>query len=601
VTVPVTTFAQDGSVLSQDVSIQLTGNQASGYIGPITFNPEGYVSGTSAPTGPAVVAGLGKGKVHANVNGKTVAKTSTAFQGKLTIRFMTRDGSQLTPPAGGDPANAGLQQQTEIGEDTDEYAELVHIRIAAENPYDPTQLQPWKGEVALKEAANGLFYPGDSNHQEDYQYFYDGGIQTTKIDSNGRVDGSYLKMVAGKVELTLKAAARIRRDKNDRNVIVHPPYYGEKGSHIAASVVAPGDPSRPKDSAEVIVNEWVDERTYESRRDNPQAGWGGAMNTTTDWVEKKIWDSYVKYPTSGDPETEQALSLVEGIWEDFNLTRAGEVRCTAASDSATCHIVYWNPGLEAVRYFHPGKPLYESAYKTLVGAGQKPITNLLVHEARHCWQYDLVVRDQNPLNDNDHDMAPESPPASATELRDAPNGMGSDKNPDLDLAGDQVADPTVVVALGRERDAVRNAADAENEQLECTLFPQPHLVFPTTVPLIVNVGTTVTCKVMPEGSDPVNNIFVHPAGIPIRWTINKSAGDDNVDCKLMKNGNDCGSSCISTALPLNPGDTDAVAIIGVTSTGPATCEVTASHVAPQDPPDCDTCDDAWVFMMIHFK
>jgi len=601
VAVPVTTFAQDGSVLSQAVPIQLTGSPDSGYTGPITFNPEGYVSGASAPTGPAVVAGLGQGKVHAKVNGKTIAKTNTAFPGKLTIRFMTRDGSQLTPPL--DPQHpelAGTRQLTEIRGQIDEYAEIVHIRIAAENPNDPTQVQNWNGQVGLVEDPNPLYKSGTGQAgDQNYQVFYDGQKGTTKLGPNRMVDGSYLTMATGRVDLSLAAATRIRLDRQYPYVVVQPPYRGSKGSHIRAITIGSTKPATPRDSATVAVNQWVDERTYLRRRNNSTATWGqpDAGNLTTDWLEKKVWDADTDYPATSGTETDEALNLVTKIEQDFAISRSAEVQCPPGSNPVVCQTVHWNPAKEEVRYSLKNTHLYESGYVTDITGNKNAFANIIVHEARHCWQYDLVVRQQNPLRDDDHDLAPDSPPASALEMRDAANGTGNDQNPDFDMAGDQIPDPEYVVKGARERDAIRMAATTEQNPLMCTLMDGPEPV--SSVAITATAGTPVTCIAMPDAQDS-HSVIMHPAGIPIRWTVTRMSGTG--DCELRKNGNLCPTPCITTShggdgTQANPSTTS----IDVVSNGPAVCGVDAYHLVPVPDDGCPHAGDFPAHFMLTFN
>jgi hypothetical protein len=94
------TYRDNSDTVSADVPIALAAD-ASGsfYSGPRGVFPESCADCTTQD-GPRVDAALGAGRLGARIDGSVVAEVPTLFPGNLQRRFMTRDGSQLTPNAG---------------------------------------------------------------------------------------------------------------------------------------------------------------------------------------------------------------------------------------------------------------------------------------------------------------------------------------------------------------------------------------------------------------------------------------------------------------------------------------------------------------------
>jgi hypothetical protein len=423
-TATLTSLHQDGTVLQTGVSLPLNkAGSSQAYVGSFTAVPERY---TGAVSSPSIQIALGSGRLQAaqataaplgihalraqSANGTLLADDPTASPGVLVLKFITRDGTALTPSPDGDPSHAGTVQQTEIGTKSEDYAEKLWLEIQAVNPIDKTQIQDTNGSVGITETPNSTLT--DATKQ-----FYDGANGGTKLYSDGKigdaVSGGFVTMAHGRAQVQLKAVADARIDRQTGKPVGTLPY----ATLLQPVPSSPGDPSMPAAGGSTLVNQWVDERTYDRRRTDPSKTWTASdtPNSVRDWIEKKAWDTWTDTPDDGTGELDAGCRVIVDVKEDVAQTYAGLVFST------TPWRVTFNPLMPQLRHpLLPGGFWWKMYYGFYNQADADGFPEIALHESRHSWQFTMKSRGGIDA-DNDFLLAPGSTPVGSEELIDASN------------------------------------------------------------------------------------------------------------------------------------------------------------------------------------
>lgn len=414
------------AIVTPKVRIDLPRCGVSGiYQAPLLLIPEACSAGPSSG-GPSPLASLsvplGEGHLWATAPaGNTLASADTAFPAVLRLRFLTRDGSQLTPPdIPASPEMTGMTQQTAIGDSSDSYAESVWVEVRAENPFDWTQLQDTGVSVGIAEMAN-------DRYQGTTKRFFVGTLGSTLLDESGKVGGekggSFLSLDHGKARQRLSSVAERRLDALSGEPDPFLPYAGSRGAQLRplpeAFIAGPAD---PREGPVLGVSLWVDEGTYNRRRDDVpvvpgvESYWARSPNTVRDWLEKKAWDVWADTQDDPSGQVNEMCRIPTQLVEDVSQVYAGAVSTSFPT------IVKFNPMFRDIRCpslaGNPWTIHYYGFYEKKPADGFPVIA---LHEARHCFQLSWVSRG---AVDEDGDLlyAPNScVTADSAELFDKPN------------------------------------------------------------------------------------------------------------------------------------------------------------------------------------
>ena len=540
------------------------------WMAPFTAVPTGF-TGAVPSDAPAISIPLGGGQLVATPSGGAAGQTayatsSTLFPSVLRLRFLTRDGTSLTPSPDGNPANIGLQQQTEIGDSTANYPEIVQLQVAAENPYGPLlPLDPINIQLGITELPNQSFYP-------TYAYFYDGTNGGTLLDGSGEIggvaDGNFVTLSNGRAVVQLASGAGVRSDKYGRTLI-NPSSQGQNNpsnawyaNQYAADlrVVIPNSTQtsgvEPQVGPDLQVAQWVDERTYDRMPLKSSLSWDATSsgNGIRDWLEKKVWDYWTNYylnNTSNDTEMATALSMVQSISESTEGPIA-EVN-GSKQDPTQNGIVVWNVAAAGLRIPLFGISGLDGGY--FIGhfdLQHEVFKHAILHEPRHCWQYNLSTPAGDFLLTN--------PPPSANVLWDSPYKAVGGENPDFWFLGPSVIDHDVTTAL--ERDAVQFAASRADNPVTCAVDLPPTDMTPVcsgpdSVPLAVMITFAGQSRVM--------------MATPVLWTIVAAAATNAVLSP-------CASTSCWTATDIN-----GIATASLVGDTPGLYQVTAAIGPSYDP------------------
>ena len=582
----VTSFDEFGTMVSTEVEIPVNpvgiGEQK---IGPVALYPDRYdetIHGglnkaSGELDGPRVDAGLGLGSLSLlnapeATGGDHLARVGLGLRPKLEIRFLNRDGTDFTP--GLDP---GSSQQTEIGDEFDDYAEKVNLMIRAVNQYDPTQVSRTNAEVGLTEISNGLYVA---------PRFFDGELGNTKLDDSGRIGGeggSFLTLNDGVATLQLILVAERRKDKVTETPVVPEglmfgiPYYGGPGGALLRAFPVSSDDFVEPASSEILeVGVWGDERTYERTRQEPDKGWTteDEPNGIRDWIEKHAWDVYSTFEHSADPtraaELEEAANAVESLGEFAE--DSGRAGFVAPQEPTRVNLNAIHFLLRRDFLINEGVNVYYKAlfYRT---NGTEIFENVALHELRHVWQNTLPDRSVNDA-DSDRVYDPQNIPDSSLDIADsanisAPGGVSGDGH----FRGDSGNDSSDVrngdwepILAVRDRNAMRFVCGLDVcDEFECALesvegTSDQEVVGAPGEPLADNI----TVKVLQKNS---SNSSGGAPGVTVRFSVIN-------ECDATVDGN-------STAWVLTDGQGNAsVAAVN----GTVDCVVRAEVIPLMSPP-----------------
>jgi hypothetical protein len=361
------------------------------------------------------------------------------------------------------------------------------------------------------------------------------------------------------------------------------------------------------------ISIYVDEREY-TRRRKPQSpsGWTIPNNNIPDWFEKKFWDYICDNSVlPQDSESQASFDLVEDIQHgtvDMHRDQtAGAV--SAHYDSSSAHRTIWfNLSIDGFRNPLPAYYLvsYEGYIRAYVPGTQPLFEKIVSHECRHVWQYDLTLRSQGPLADEDinplfnelGDMLPENPPQSANELRDEGYGAAtSGCNPDFDMNGEGEFDALVHVKPAIERDAVRFEHEALGHDYMCAIREPPYLPGGGAAITVPPTESSAVLKALvrydkepdpygspgqPPGQDPQTTPEPLRGGV-VMWTITSG------DCEFI-----CGQSACPSSVEYRMADLQEDPMQEVywstvevqRPPNPGACEIEAVVAPPLAPADC---------------
>ncbi|RLE21535.1 MAG: hypothetical protein DRJ65_15855, partial [Acidobacteria bacterium] len=619
----ITSYGLDESLISEDVEVTLTpAGGGSDAVGAMVLYPDGYEPAKHGQdgekltglVGPRINAGVAVGQVKAfNHSQNLLANSIAAFPAELQLLFMKRDlpggggARQLTP-------NGGTEQETEIGPETENYAEKIWLRIQAVNPFKPSEPPldvDW--EVGIVEEPNQIFESKLTPFGVVTGRFFDGSFGSTELDDTSGLFGPlgnrrYFSLVHGVVDLpeplVSTAVARWWLDLQDNlnlKIYQHIPFSGDAGAQLQA-VPGPGVaslmiPPSPGDTLQLEL--WVDERTYNLRRNqSPPQGWSGGGNGTRDWVEMKVWDYLAtQHLSPPDPEVEEALSLPQALSETAGPYAIASV-IGSKKETGRHLTVNLNPLADGLRLPHPPQAgpqvQYFFGYKVTTDTAHPLFDDTMIHETRHAWQYNLslsgsYIDSETPPNAENlpGDFLVVNPPASAAELADGDYGPAQGQNPDLHYHGDSVRDSINTMRSAIERDAARFTHYLTNDSLECVMNPLPEINGEQNQPVIGVVGTTsgllAHATFTADGYGNSRDL----AGIPIRWHL------ENGNCELTCDTLPCAdpSPLVATEynIVVDPETniiTSAISIIGVNAASPMTCVISATIEPPLNPTDC---------------
>ena len=446
------------------------------YVAPLTLLPNHYTANpalrTTLDASPQLPVALGDDPLTATDGGGSQRASSTArFVGTVRLRFMKRgdatdsDGCMAIPVDScltanpQDPSNPGVLQETYI-DPTNNYAEVVRLKIDVINPWFPDEVGKIDADVKIKENANDQYFQGGGTQR---QLFFDGLKGSTDL-RNGATSGA-VRLQTGQAALKLASVAEAKyAAKELGNPVKASPYSAYVSAWLKLpGVPSTGDPSYPAAHNPLTVTQWVDEGTYQRTRNQSDLGWryAGTGNSVADWLEMKAMDFYVTTSLPTVPEADQVLRQVtetKMTWTPPTGHERDEAFVLPASTS-----VQWVPREPWLRYdidapfFSPYHGLFTSK------SAKDEFKDTASHEARHCWQN--LLSTLGPYPDRDGDSVFGSVPAGSEELLDAPyvgRGLGGVSNPESDFAGDSngpaTADPQNRVIPVRERNAIRFAA-----------------------------------------------------------------------------------------------------------------------------------------------
>jgi hypothetical protein len=530
---------QDGTVFQTGIPIALNRLASSrSYLGALTLLPERY-TGEVPPERPAIQVALGSGTVRAykdadsqaqdrsaversasSGEGAQISKMWTAFPGKLRLRFLTRDGTSLVPsPDASKPELAGTTQETEIATSIpgfagwEPYAEQVSLQVEAVNPNDPTQIQRISGKVSFDEVPNPTYLVDTSEGIS--ARFYDGQLQAS---SNIRADGCIInpdgaeQVVTltdgvGKLVLYSVSYARIRASdsKKIRTTPTEPYTTSIRAMMLLDPATGPGEELPEQVDPPLVIRQWVDERSYERNRLNKDLTWGATpgANNATDWLEMRARD-YLADGVAATPEADAVLLRAETVVDDWTLEDKGWSAAVDPATGETVKVVLLNPGAYGLRFARQRESFYYGLHVACaMDHGCTPFDDILAHEARHCWQGQLRVK--NGLTDADGDLLPQNPPAAALELMDASYGMNTNENPEFHFFGDTVNDNlpsgsnAQEVHSAKERNAMRFERTHTGAAVSCAQYQWSDVRFdnpPVGPPALV--GTLWFCKSQSE-------------------------------------------------------------------------------------------------------
>jgi hypothetical protein len=489
---------QNGAVVTPDTPLTLDRVGASGtYLAPITLVPEGQsppappagVANAAAP--PNLVIGLGANQaVISTTQGQPQGRCGVDYPAKLRFRFVKRDGSSLTDtPDPARPELAGTMQETEIGDASDNYAEIIKLEIQAVDPNNGTiACTGCAGvQVGIAENLNGFFDGG-------FDAFFDGTRGSSKLETNGKIDrGSFPLGAQGTVRVTLKSVLLAREKAGipwpkvipgvstpDGTFSGRAFYWAEKGPLLMAQVVSGGRRTVTRNTTpqtDTPLGLWVDERSYAHARGQTAGVWASSGNALRDWFEKHLRYEYATW--TGNAEIVQGMSRLGSLLEqtvipDPDPAHVGQyLRCPFVAETRPLppeppqsEELTWNLTSFATRALPnqdeiAGRHFDEAGLSLACPAD--PFRMTAVHEARHIWQKTLTAANGQP--DPDKDFLYLSPPASATILTDdryAFRNRGT--NPEFDFWEDHIIDFTEwggyssgATAAAMEADAMRVA------------------------------------------------------------------------------------------------------------------------------------------------
>ncbi|MCC6131477.1 MAG: hypothetical protein IT186_16285, partial [Acidobacteria bacterium] len=474
----------EGAIVTPNVDVTLNRlGQSSVYLAEFTLMPEDYTPSpnraTLAGTPPQVTASLGANNaILTTPQGQEETRCGVDDPAKLIFKFVKRDGSALTEsPDPADPARAGEKQETEIGDTSDNHAEIIHLEIQAVSKADPKKIcTNCNVSVGLTEKANDKY--------SNTKFFGLNG--STKLE--GKIDGEYRTLQDGRVIVTVKSVADVRLVGTTPYPAATqtgvPAYAGADGARIKA--VAGSNSRMVKDGDVQTIALWGDERSNKRRRGDaagpanwvPAADGRDAPNGARDWLEKKLRDFYAEW--AGDSEIIEGMKRVDEISETndsnagFQAQTSNGLRVAGKTTTANMTWKLWGYGnrrpLTSAERSRLNLNFDQAGFK--VDPAADVFAHTAIHEARHAWQYTMT--DSASVTDSDLDFAPDNPPSSALVLRDNRYSLttrdGSDGlNPEYDFVGDPIADFDTWGSYGtnggeaaREADAIRTSGKLAN-------------------------------------------------------------------------------------------------------------------------------------------
>jgi hypothetical protein len=194
----------------------------------------------------------------------------------------------------------------------------------------------------------------------------------------------------------------------------------------------PGTPPAPhfKPTHE-YVEQWLDRQHYSRHNPGGEFSRETGTNGVRDWLEAAVWDAFSDVPLQGGVFAE-ACNCVTGLQEEPGFGVKGEF---ASTMGGTQHTISWLPQNFAWDAWRWNSSFGLLQYGLLDALGAV-VTSTAVHEARHCWQWSLVLTEGA---DEDHDLVPGFPEVLdplALRLKDSPHVWVGGDNPEVHFGGD---------------------------------------------------------------------------------------------------------------------------------------------------------------------
>jgi hypothetical protein len=391
------------------------------------------------------------------------------------------------------------------------YVEETAIRIIAvdKNDHIVTKVS---GAVRLDEMPNRDFPQGVAG--SDWRFSYKGelqvatGLQPARSSDGENTSIKFLEDTGSTDVIRLRSLAgpRRREDSPDKEL------YARNWDALLTACEAVGKPCGAITptifgTGYGAVGQWVDQETYSPRASNGEFTHKSGGNGVRDWVEALAWDTLGDLGSAPSPMGQVAACLSP-------LSAFGEVVLpqslpghTPGEWSDDLELVYWYP-----QHFRDAALRRDGDYCGYRGDGFKVtqsssiMSSVLIHEARHCWQRQIVVNAPNG-QDEDSDWVPTAPEAldpMAIRLKDDRHVWVGGANPEMHFAGRDYKD-FGLWRQQRERDAVyfeKRALDAIRPLAHLTMLSAPQLTgtLVTGTSLSLRVGSPVLDAIQIKGT-----------------------------------------------------------------------------------------------------
>ncbi|MGV8040941.1 MAG: carboxypeptidase regulatory-like domain-containing protein [Thermoanaerobaculaceae bacterium] len=481
VTLNVSTYNESGGLTSSEVPVPVSRIGHSGtFLGPVTFTPQGW----SAEGGQGASVTLADmdlrleylfGMAEIKREAARLAATRAVVPAYLDVQWLNADGTDAPEQV---TSIVEVPDPTEPGRTY--FVEETLLRIVAKDQ-QRMHMVNIAGRVRLDEKRD-LVFPSPSRRDEPRQSFLtttrdwaityqgdQGGVATDLRPD--RPAGSSLTDVLlnqGKsitISLRSLAGPRMRADTLLGLMQTHSSEIGYTLRGWFAEMLvcqfrpgAPCEPGAPRADEALrhrafAVEQWVDQQSYTRVWPSGPVSHAAGGNEVRDWLEALAWsavDRAVAQPGIAGVVGLNVREISEGIVPKPVTGQDGAYAVASSNTPGRITFFPENFNYDAFRW----DTEFPLIYRGFGWDGKAGMTAVVLHEARHTWQYGLCAGD-----DADHDWLPGSPEAidpNARRLKDSAHLWVGGENAEGHFGGDNDVEPGFVAALAsaeRDRDA----------------------------------------------------------------------------------------------------------------------------------------------------